>query len=203
MDGRPRTSGCRAVVSPDERCYKTGCADEGADHSAWWCGLVPFSLTAPIWRAADGYACPSLSDPAPRRNAGLIRPARSGKVCALSQPVTRSRGARHRRRAKVELPPRAAEAARDQSQRELQGDAEGPTTTSGTHQAPSPHAQCARERPSLVAEGGLRGDEPPRAGSAATSRREPATREPAHAAIRATNWRCGHSARSALRCRGA
>ncbi len=44
----------------------------------------------------------------------------------------------------VELPPRVAEAARTQRQRELQGDAEGPTTTSGTHEATSLRCQmCA------------------------------------------------------------
>ena len=53
--------------------------------------------------------------------------------------------------------PRAIE-----SQRELQGDAEGPTTTSGTHQAAS--AKMLNDR-------GSDPRSPPRAGSAATSRR--------------------------------
>ena len=61
----------------------------------------------------------------------------------------------------VELPPLAAEAARPQGQRELQRDAEGPTTTSGTHQATSTKMLNARgSDPRSPAEGGLRGDGP-------------------------------------------
>jgi len=67
----------------------------------------------------------------------------------------------------VELPHRGAEAARPQGQRELQGDAGRPHDNQ-RHQSGDVHqdAQCTRERPSLAAEGGLRGDGPTRLSAA-------------------------------------
>src|SRR6188768_4042668 len=61
----------------------------------------------------------------------------------------------------VELLHRRARAVPPSRERELQRDAGRPHAPHGTHQAAVPQSSnCPRERPSLIAEGGLRGDKP-------------------------------------------
>ncbi len=71
------------------------------------------------------------------------RAARSVSLGNL-RPAPRSRGARLRRWAKVELPHRRARAARPPRDRELQSDAGRPHAPPGTHQAAAPKPQSSK-----------------------------------------------------------
>jgi hypothetical protein len=99
---------------------------------------------------------------ASRRTSSWAGSSRLVRSCQRTSVAGRTKEPRGSRSAmgEVELPPGGAEAARTQSQRELQSDAEGPTTTSGTHEATSPRMLNVR---------GSDPRSPPNAGSAATS----------------------------------
>ena len=160
---RQRRARAPPAVEPDQRLRETNGRIVGSDG-------VKRHLAARDSAIREG--SPRLVRTAtPKR---VSHSADESRVSKKSEPATKEPRGLHSAAGEVELPPRGPEAARTQREHELQGDAEGPRDAQRHPRGHVPQdAQCPRERPSLTAEGELRGDRPYRRTPRHTKQKRP------------------------------